>query len=178
MIKYMPYESISDKLKKRRLEAGLSLSQLALRANTSVATLSRYENGWQRFELYTLRKLATALGCRLRVDLEPMDTSCPEGRRASGMRELKRLFWDRGLQDRDLDEYPLWVLERVLEYGSLEDVRFLVARMGRKRFLEAVARVPFQSAKTEGFWRLLLQREGVTCTKKFSRKEAKPCWTG
>ena len=170
--------SVSEKLKKRRLEAGLSLSQLARRANTSVATLSRYENGWQRFELYTLRKLATALGCRLRVELEPMETPPGKRRKASGIRELQRLFWDRRLRSRDLDQYPLWVLERVLEYGSLEDVRSLAARMGQKRFLENVARVRFKSARTENFWRLILQREGISCTKRFSRKEARPCWPG
>jgi transcriptional regulator with XRE-family HTH domain len=178
MIISMKGHTISEKLKKRRVEAGLSLSQVARRANTSVATLSRYENGWQRFELYTLRKLSTALGCRLRVDLEPMERSASMRRRASGMRELQRLFWDRKLRYRDLDEYPLWVLERVLEYGSLEDVRSLAARMGHRRFLERVAQVRFKSARTENFWQLMLKREGVSCTKKYSRKEARPCWPG
>jgi hypothetical protein len=94
------------------------------------------------------------------------------------MRELQRLFWDRKLRYRDLDEYPLWVLERVLEYGSLEDVRSLAARMGHRRFLERVAQVRFKSARTENFWQLMLKREGVSCTKKYSRKEARPCWPG
>jgi transcriptional regulator with XRE-family HTH domain len=178
MIIYMKGNTISEKLKKRRLEAGLSLAQLARRANTSVATLSRYENGWQRFELYTLRKLATALGCRLQVELEPIETPSSKRRKASGIRELQRLFWDRRLRSRDLDQYPLWVLERVLEYGSLEDVRSLAERMGQKRFLERVAQVRFKSARAENFWHLILQREGVSCTKKFSRKEARPCWPG
>jgi transcriptional regulator with XRE-family HTH domain len=174
----MSESDISTKLKKRRLEKGLSLSQLARRANTSVATLSRYENGWQRFELSTLRKLATALGCRLRVDLEPVQEAPPKRLKASGIRDLRRLFWDRELRDRDLEDYPLWVLERVLEYGSLDDVAFVAAEMGRKRFLERVAQVRFTSARTETFWQLLLNREGVSCTKRFSRKEARPCWPG
>ena len=170
--------SISDKLKKRRMEAGLTLSQLARRANTSVATLSRYENGWVRFELYTLRKLATALGCRLRVDLEPLETASPKRRGKTAMKRLQRLFWDRTLSERDLDEYPLWVLERVLEYGSLEDVRTMATRMGRKRFLENVARIRFKSARAENFWHRVLEREGVACTKEFSRREARLCWPG
>ena len=170
--------SISEKLKNRRLELGLSLKQLARRANTSVATLSRYENGWQRFEMYTLRKLATALDCRLTVNLEPLKTTAPRSQKNWGFRELRRLFWDRRLRNQDLEDFPLWVLERVLEYGSLEDVRFLTLRMGYKKFLENVSRVRFKSARTENFWRLILQREGVSCTKKFSRKEVRPCWPG
>ena len=170
--------SISEKLKSRRLELGLSLTQLARRANTSVATLSRYENGWQRFEMYTLRKLATALDCRLKVDLEPFESAVPESQKNWGIRELRRLFWDRRLRNQDLEDFPLWVLERVLEYGSLEDVRFLMSHMGHRGFLKNVAQVRFKSARTENFWRVILQREGVSCTKKYSRKEVRPCWPG
>ncbi len=174
----MQNRNISEQLKKRRQERGLSLSQLARRANTSVATLSRYENGWQRFELYTLRKLATALGCRLRISLEPLDRTSPRKARSAGLRKLNRLFWDRRLRKRDLDDYPLWVLERVLEYGSLEDVRTLAVLMGHKRFLDNVAQVRFKSVKAENFWYLILQREGISCTKRFSRQEARPSWPG
>ena len=179
MIMTMDDHDISRKLKRRRLERGLSLSQLARKADTSASTLSRYENGWHRFELYTLRKLATALGCRLKVELEPLETSSSKkDQRSSSLPDLQRLFWDRKLSRRDLDNYPLWVLERVLEYGSLDDVRFLVRRMGRETFLERVAQVRFESAKTENLWRLVLQREGVSCMRKFSRKAVRSCWPG
>lgn len=174
----MEIHDISRKLKDRRLRSGLSLSQLAQRANTSIATLSRYENGWGRFELHTLRKLATALGCRLTVDLRPIPLLEPPPNHGSGFRRLKRLFWDRKLRQKDLETYPLWVLERVLEYGSLEDLRFLISKWGRRKFLERVAQARFQSAKTEAFWNLLLQREGISCTRKFCRKAARPCWPG
>ena len=174
----MDKNNISMKLKKRRLELGLSLQQVVRRANTSTSTLSRYENGWQRFELYTLRKLATALGCCLKVDLEPIDIPSTKVRKTQGILDLQRLFWERTVTVRDLEVYPLWVLERVLEYGSLGDVRFLLAQMGRRRFIESVARIRFKSAKTENFWNLILQREGVSCTKKSSRQEARPSWPG
>jgi len=57
--------TVSAQLRRRRQERGVSLGRLARRANTSVATLSRCENGWTRFELQTLEKLAAALDCRL-----------------------------------------------------------------------------------------------------------------
>ncbi len=176
--KPMQVHDVSRKLRQGRLRSGLSLSQLARRADTSSATLSRYENGWGRFELHTLRKLATALGCRLVVDLVPIQPLCSPPDRVSGFRKLKRLFWDRKLRQKDLETYPIWILERVLEYGSLEDLRFLIERWGRRAFLERVAQARFQSAKTETFWNLLLQREGISCTKKFCRRAARPCWPG
>jgi len=176
--KPMQVHEISKSLKERRLRSGLSLSQLARRANTSISTLSRYENGWGRFELHTLRKLATALGCRLVVELRPITPLLPQPGQTLAYRKLKRLFWDRKLRQKDLDSYPLWILERVLEYGSLEDVHFLISKWGRRKFLERVAQARFQSAKTEAFWNLLLQREGISCTKKYCRKAARPCWPG
>ena len=38
-----------------RKERGWSLAELARRAGTSAPTLHRYESGWERFELATLR---------------------------------------------------------------------------------------------------------------------------
>jgi len=177
----MELNELSANLKKRRLALGLSLHQAARRADTSPATLSRYENGWQRFELYTLRKLATALGCRLDVVLEPIDPAppvLPEVGESLGFRNLKRLFWDRKLSRGDIEEYPMWVLRRVLEYGTLDDVRFLLVRMGRRRFLEGVSSLSFSSRKTESFWRRILQKEGIPCTKRSFPREAGPSWPG
>ena len=68
--------SISEKLRKRRLECGFSLSELARFADTSPDTLSRYENDWTRFEVSTLRKLDIALGCRLEIDFIPNEETC------------------------------------------------------------------------------------------------------
>jgi hypothetical protein len=33
----------------------------------------------------------------------------------------KNLFWDVDVEELDIDEYPAFVLQRVLEYGSWED---------------------------------------------------------
>ncbi|MBN1835024.1 MAG: helix-turn-helix domain-containing protein, partial [Spirochaetales bacterium] len=46
---------LSETIRRRRRELGLSLSQLARRIRSSPATVHRYESGWHRFELYTLQ---------------------------------------------------------------------------------------------------------------------------
>jgi len=168
---------IAEALRKRRLELGLSLSQLARRANTSAATLSRYEHGWRRFEVYTLEKLAAALDCQVRVELEPRVSAAPKsGSRQAVVRRLGRLFWDRRLQTRHIDEYPGWVVQRILEYGTLDDVHDIVQLLGRQRFLEEVAKVRFSSAKTASLWRDMLRKEGVACMQKSSRAKARNSW--
>jgi len=159
--------SISDQLKRRRQESGLSLSELAARAGTSAATLSRYEHGWTRFETNTLRKLATALGCELRIELLSRPASLQTSvSKAKAVKQLTRLFWDHHLAARDFDQHPVWVTERVLEYGTLRDVSTLRAVLGNDRFLTTVARATRVSPRTATFWNHLLKQEGIPCTKK------------
>lgn len=65
-------------LRKRR---GMTLQQLADRAGTSASALHRYEAGWDRFEVATLRRIATALGAHLDVRLiagESLETERPD----------------------------------------------------------------------------------------------------
>lgn len=164
---------ISEQLKRRRLALGLSLTEVARRAGTSAATLSRYEHGWTRFETHTLRKLALALNGELQITLSPTDTRSPPARTArAAAKQLARLFWDHPLTPKDLEAHPVWVVERVLEYGTLEDVALLRDQMGRKAFLAATASAQRMSPRTATFWKHMLQMEGIPCTKKYSRNTA------
>lgn len=163
-------ETISGQLFRRRSEMGLSLSDVARRAGTSPATLSRYEHGWTRFETYTLRKLAVALGCELSVRLLPRAAATPP--LPLGVDRLKRLFWDHPLTEEDVETRTVWVMERVLEYGALEDIHVLQRRLGKARFLRTVAAAGRVSPRTRNFWRQMLAMEGLSCTRKYSRNTA------
>ena len=70
-----PPPPIGTQIRRLRKERGLTLSALARLVGTSVPTMHRYESGWDRFELNTLRKIATGLGAALEVRLVPP----PEG---------------------------------------------------------------------------------------------------
>ena len=167
---------LSHLLRERRLKAGLSLSQMAVRADTSTAALSRYENNWRRFEIYTLRKLAAALGYRMNIDFEPLPYRRDAVSTSIVINKIKRLFWDKTLNEECFNKHPLWVVKRVLEYGTLDDVLLLIRLMGKQLFLERVSLISFPSVKTEQFWSKMLNREGVTCTKKHSPKAAGSYW--
>jgi transcriptional regulator with XRE-family HTH domain len=167
---------ISRQLRSRRMRLGLSLSELARRVNTSPATLSRYENGWSRFEVATLRKLATALDCNLVVKLQPRPRWVEQPTSQNVVQQIGRLFWDQDLIPNHLDEYPLWVVERVLEYGGLGDIRILTAYFGREVFLDLISQARMPSEKTRVFWQSVLEREGVKCTRKYFREEASSSW--
>lgn len=170
-----PVSPISQQLRERRLERGLSLSQVAARSDTSVAAVSRYESGWTRFEVYTLRKLAAALGCEVTVTLTPRERPGRTGA-ADVVARLGRLFWDRDLEVDHLEHNTTWVVERVLEYGDLDDVRMLVGLLGRDGFLHRVSEARFGSVRTRVFWERILEREGVQCTRRYSRRGAETSW--
>jgi len=177
MIIGMKIENISAELRRMRKRRGFSFSELARRAGTSAPTISRYEHGWNRFELYTLNKLADALGCKLSVKFIPFKHDKPMVDINRFVRRVKRLFWDRPLSPQDLVDYPCWIVQRILEYGNLEDLHLLANVIGRENLLNNVARIHFGSKHTRSLWGKLLQREGVKCTRKFSRKEAGNYWT-
>lgn len=170
---------LGEQLRQRRLARGLSLASLAKRADTSAATLSRYENGWQRFEVQTLRKLARALGCRLRLEFEPLPATAPGSPTAAAVcDQLRRLFWDTSLTVDHLRTHPRWVTQRVLELGTLDDVHVLTAHLGRDRMLELVSEMRFSSPPTASLWRAILTKEGVPCRNVSCRPTAGNSWPG
>lgn len=169
-------KNISQQIRKMRYAKGLSLQRAARRMDTSIATLSRYENGWKHFEVYTLNKIATALGYHLKISFALIP---PEGKRAglsAAMHQLKRLFWDCPLKAEHFRKYPAWVTERVLDYGTLGDVKILIQFMGREKFLEIVSQIRFKSVRTKTFWQYILEKENKPCMQKPFRQEAVKFW--
>ena len=151
---------IGFRIRALRKERGWSLAELARRAGTSAPTLHRYESGWERFELATLRRLAAALGVQLNVSLERVRREEPESMasRAHLARLLSALFWDRPLKPQDVDEYPQWVLRRVLMYGDRQQVK------ASRRFygddaVGAAAAHRETDERTRNYWSLILGSE-------------------
>lgn len=169
-------QDLSSRLRSRRESLGLTLAQVARRAGTSVPALCRYEKGWARFEISTLRKLAASLSCRLNIELVPVLQPAGPGF-DRGIKRLRRLFWDRGLSADDLERHSRWVVGRIVEYGDIEDVRFLAGVMGVKRFLQLTESVRFSSKRAARFWELIRTMEGMACTKRRSRPEVEGFWT-
>lgn len=62
---------IAGKIKEARLQAGLTQTQLGEKIGTKKEGVSRIESGKHEIELSTLDKIAEALNCNLRIELEP-----------------------------------------------------------------------------------------------------------
>lgn len=148
---------IGSQIRKLRKSRGLTLQELSHRAGTSAPTLHRYETGWDRFEIATLRRIAAALGAHLEVRLVADDTRQVIVR--PGKRELLKLltplFWDKRLTSADLTEHARWVLVRVLMYGNLDQMRAMRRFYGDDLIRDAIAQRGIDS-RTRGYWDTIL----------------------
>ncbi|MFQ5690362.1 MAG: helix-turn-helix domain-containing protein [Gemmatimonadota bacterium] len=142
-----------------RRARGWSLDELARRAGTSAPTVHRYESGWDRFELATLRKIASALGASFEVRLRPTwRTLLNEPLGAPELvRRIAPLFWDKPLAVSDLTDHARWVLGRVLMFGEPEQVRAARRFFGDEAIADAV-RARAIDARTRNYWNLILSQ--------------------
>lgn len=151
---------IGQQIRRLRQSRGWTLAELGDRAGTSGPALHRYENGWDRFELATLRKIASALGARLDVRLIPAAGTRNPGPPMSWeslTRLLAPLFWDQ--DPGDSEEHPDWVLGRVLVFGNREQVAAARSYFGDEAIRRVVERRGID-ARTRNYWRLVLAGAG------------------
>ena len=69
--------AIQDLIRRGRLDAGLTQSELAARAQTSQPALARYETGATMPSLPTLERILRACGQELRLDAAPLSDGAP-----------------------------------------------------------------------------------------------------
>ncbi len=153
---------LGAQIRRLRLSRGLSLAALARRAGTSAPALHRYESGWDRFEVATLRKIASALEARLDIRLTVEEGDPPEGvpKPASLVKLLSPLFWDKLLTPSDLSVFPEWVVRRVLMYGDLRQARAARAFFGSDMLKKALA-MRAVDPRTRNFWTILRREDGL-----------------
>jgi len=153
---------IGLQIRQLRKSRGLTLQQLAQRAGTSASALHRYEAGWDRFEVATLRRIATALGAYLDVRL--VDGDSPTIGRpgaATLVDKLGPLFWDKRLTVNDLETHPVWVLTRVLMFGNADQARAARSFFGDEAIRKAIGQRGVD-ARTRTYWNLLLGGDGAS----------------
>jgi hypothetical protein len=91
---------------------------------------------------------------------------------------LYPLFWDCRPETIDPDAHAPFVLERVLEYGSLAAVRWAVGQYGPQRiraFLRNRGRRTL-TRKTLAFWTMILGLENEECFQRTSLDRSRTFW--
>lgn len=153
---------IGLQIKQLRKSRGMTLRQLAEKAGTSASALHRYEAGWDRFEVATLRRIAMALGAQLDVRLIPGERPTVGRPGANSLvNMLKPLFWDKRLTVEDLQAHPVWVLTRVLMFGNADQARAARSFFGDGLIREAIDQRGMDG-RTRAYWNLLLGGSGAS----------------
>lgn len=79
--------------------------------------------------------------------------------------KYRSLFWDVNIDTIDIENHADYVIERFLEYGTMESIRWLRATYGDERIKHYILHRGYKtlSNKTLNFWKLLLKLENEEC---------------
>jgi len=70
--------------------------------------------------------------------------------------EFQKYFWDVDFTDLSLKKYPRFIAERILNFGDLAGLKWLLATTG-KDFIRSVIKTSRSlNAKTLNYWQLIL----------------------
>lgn len=154
--KFISSGPIGPQIARLRREKGLSIEEVARAAGTSTPSLHRYESGWDRFEVRTLRRICRALDAHLEIVLRPRPTEASRPPTANELvRLLDPLFWDHDLAPSDLVDHPVWVVGRVLMYGEHSQVRAVRRYFGDDAIRQAIGQRGMDP-RTRNYWEIVL----------------------
>jgi hypothetical protein len=69
---------------------------------------------------------------------------------------FKKYFWDVAFDELSLEKYPRFVAERLLNYGDLNVIEWLLAATSREFIRSVVKTSRNLNAKTKNYWQILL----------------------
>lgn len=78
---------------------------------------------------------------------------------------LKKYFWDIDFAKLDPKQHPVYVIERVLEFGDEKAVRWVLKTFSEKHLRETVCQSRAISSVTANFWSVIfnIPKEQIRC---------------
>lgn len=91
---------------------------------------------------------------------------------------LKKYFWDTDVKKLDRKEYPIYVGERLLEYGDRPALKWLFKNYPKKFLADLILKSRRLSPRSANFWSLFfnLPKNKILCLRKLSQKKQKIIW--
>ena len=84
-----------------------------------------------------------------------------ENRELPGM--LRRYFWDCNFEELSMKQYPVFISERILNFGDVHSLRWLFGEIDRTFLTDLVSKSRNLNKKTKNYWKLMLhQPEDLT----------------
>ena len=69
---------------------------------------------------------------------------------------LRKYFWDCSFEDLRLAQYPIFISERVLNFGDMYSLRWLFSKIDKKFLIDLVNKSRNLNKKTKNYWKLML----------------------
>jgi hypothetical protein len=70
--------------------------------------------------------------------------------------DLKKYFWDVAFDDLSLEKHTLFIAERILNYGDLDSIKWLLSHTGNNYIKSVVKNSRNLNAKTKNYWQIML----------------------
>lgn len=79
----------------------------------------------------------------------------------------RKLFWDVKKEEVDPERYPSYIISRIMDYGDVEDVKWMLKTFSREQIIEVVKKRRGLSRKSAIFWSVYFEipREEIECLK-------------
>ena len=77
------------------------------------------------------------------------------GDRIENLGKFKIIFWDSDVSAIDIDKYKIYIIERILELGDIQEVKWLFDHFSNETIKEALYSCRDISERSSHFWKLL-----------------------
>jgi hypothetical protein len=76
--------------------------------------------------------------------------------RIENLSKFKIIFWDSDVSAIDIDQYKIYIIERILELGDVQEVKWMFARYSKDTIKEVLYTCSDITTKSYQFWQLIL----------------------
>jgi len=70
--------------------------------------------------------------------------------------EFQKYFWDVNFSDLTMEKYPRFIAERILNYGDLDGIKWLLSQTDRNFLKTLIKSSRNLNAKTKNYWQIVL----------------------
>ncbi len=69
---------------------------------------------------------------------------------------FEKYFWDCNFNELSLDKYKKFIVERILNYGDMEAVRYILKKVNKTELKNIIFNSKNLNNKTKNFWKIML----------------------
>lgn len=93
-------------------------------------------------------------------------------------KNLKKYFWDIDFEKLDLNKYPHFVIERILEYGDKETINWMMKQFKKSQIRQTLTKTKGLTKKSANYWSSILAvpKNKISCLSKSYQKMQKSHW--